>query len=237
MAGKFSPTVSPTNPVQHSAASDGDVEDCSDENQLIEVQLFYFDKGEAGYSISSSPSVHDLLKAHISFWRRLQASDFILSTLYDGYKIPFFVYAVVAAPDCDTEFDLNLIKKDRLVRPIASSLLFTTVLQAFEDKRFDACIKWFIDNQATTRIVDIGRMKLQLHHLAYKIFSYCFQHNIDVHVQWIPRELSTQTNFVSKIRHLGTHVGSSFIGLFCLVLQCKNTAFFLSFLESWHSWS
>ena len=73
-------------------------------------------------------------------------------------------------------------------------------LQAFEDKLFDVRVKWFTDNQATARIVDVGSMKLQLHHLAYKIFSYCFQHNIDLHVQWIPRDLNTQADFVSKIR-------------------------------------
>ena len=88
-AGKFSPTVSPKNPVQDSAESDVDVEDCSDENQLIEVQLFYFNKGEEAYFSSSSYSVRGVLKAHISFWRRLQASDFILSTIHDGHKIPF----------------------------------------------------------------------------------------------------------------------------------------------------
>ena len=88
-AGTFSPTVSPTNPVQDSVESDGDAEDCSDENQLIEVQFFYFNKGEAAYSSSSCHSVRGHLKVHISFWRRLQASAFILSTIHDGYKIPF----------------------------------------------------------------------------------------------------------------------------------------------------
>jgi len=65
LAGTFSPTVSPTNPVQDSAESHGDVEDCSDENQLIEVQLFYFNKGEVAYSSCSSHSVRGRLKAHI----------------------------------------------------------------------------------------------------------------------------------------------------------------------------
>ena len=71
LAEKFSPTVSSTNPVQDSAGSGGDVKDCSDENQLIEVQLFYFSKGEAAYSSPSTDSVRGRLKAHISFWRRL----------------------------------------------------------------------------------------------------------------------------------------------------------------------
>ena len=55
--------------------------------------------------------------------------------------------------------------------------------------------------QVTARIVDVGSMKLQLHHLAYKIFSFCFQHNIDLHVQWIPRDLNSQADFVSEIRN------------------------------------
>jgi len=107
LAGKFSPTASPTNPVQDSAENGGDIEDCSDENQLIEVQLFHFKKGKTAYSSSSSHSVRGRLKAHISFWRRLQPSDFILSSIHDGYKIPFFVYAIAAVPDWDTEFDLD----------------------------------------------------------------------------------------------------------------------------------
>ena len=56
---------------------------------MIEVQRFYLNEGEVAYSSSSSHSVRGRLKAHISFWRRLQASDFILSTIHDGYKIPF----------------------------------------------------------------------------------------------------------------------------------------------------
>ena len=43
-------------------------------------------------------------------------------------------------------------------------------------------------------------MKFQLHQLAYKIFSHSFQHNIDLHVQWIPRDLNVQADFVSKIK-------------------------------------
>jgi len=89
LAGKFSLTVSPTNPVQDLAEDNGDVKDCSDENQLIKVQLFYFNNGEAAYCSSSTHSVRGHLKALISFWRRLQASDFILSIIHDGYKVPF----------------------------------------------------------------------------------------------------------------------------------------------------
>ena len=73
-------------------------------------------------------------------------------------------------------------------------------LGAFGANLFDSRIKWYTDNQATAKIVEVGSMKLTLQTLAYKIFSYCLAHNIDLHIQWIPRELNTQADFVSKLR-------------------------------------
>ena len=73
-------------------------------------------------------------------------------------------------------------------------------LEAFGANLFDSRIKWYTDNQATAKIVEVGSMKLALQTLAYKIFSYCLAHNIDLHVQWIPRELNTQSGVISKLR-------------------------------------
>ena len=120
-------------------------------------------------------------------------------------------------------------------------------LQAFGEKLFDTRIKWITDNQATARIVDVGSMKFQLHQLAYKIFSHCLQHNIDLHVQWIPRDMNVQADFVSKIKDcddlqltseyfstLERIWGPHSFGLLCLVLQLmQRLRVFLSSLESW----
>ena len=65
---------------------------------------------------------------------------------------------------------------------------------------FNSRIKWYTDNQSTAKIVDVGSMKLTLHALAYKNCSYCLANNIDLSIQWIPRELNTQTDFISKIK-------------------------------------
>ncbi|CAB4027771.1 Hypothetical predicted protein [Paramuricea clavata] len=73
-------------------------------------------------------------------------------------------------------------------------------LEAFGEKLFNSRIKWFTDNQSTAKIVDVGSMKLTLHALAYKIFSYCLANNIDLSIQWIPRELNAQADFISKIK-------------------------------------
>ena len=73
-------------------------------------------------------------------------------------------------------------------------------LEAFGANLFYARIKWYIDNQATAKIVEVGSMKLTLQTLAYKIFSFCLAHNIDLHIQWLPRELNTQAGVISKLR-------------------------------------
>ena len=73
-------------------------------------------------------------------------------------------------------------------------------LEAFGETLYDSKIKWFTDNQSTARIVEVGSMKMKLHLLAYKIFSHCLEHNIDFYIDWIPRTMNTQADFISKIR-------------------------------------
>ena len=68
--------------------NDGDKDESSDENQLTEVQCYYFSKGEAACSTSDSHSVHGRLKSHNSLWELLGASEFILSEIRDGCEIP-----------------------------------------------------------------------------------------------------------------------------------------------------
>ena len=62
------------------------MENDSDED---EVQCYYFSKGEAACSTSDSHSVHGRLKSHNSLRELLGASEFILSAIRDGCKIPF----------------------------------------------------------------------------------------------------------------------------------------------------
>ena len=73
-------------------------------------------------------------------------------------------------------------------------------LEAFGEKLHNSSVKWFTDNQATAHIVDIGSMKLALHQLAFDIFSYCMSNNIDLHVQWIPREFNSKQMQLASLR-------------------------------------
>lgn len=45
--------------------------------------------------------------------------------------------------------------------------------------------KWFKDNQATAKIVEVGSMK-------FEKFSHCFDYKIDLYIECIPRELTRE---------------------------------------------
>ena len=73
-------------------------------------------------------------------------------------------------------------------------------LRAFGNILHNSSIKWYTDNQATAKIVDVGSMRLVLQKVAYEIFTYCLGNHIDLHIEWIPRALNRQADFMSKIR-------------------------------------
>ena len=52
-------------------------------------------------------------------------------------------------------------------------------LRAFGNNLHNSSIKWYSDNQATAKIVDIGSMWLVLQMVAYEIFTYCLENYID----------------------------------------------------------
>jgi hypothetical protein len=47
-------------------------------------------------------------------------------------------------------------------------------LEAFGDNWFDSRVKWFTDNQATAKIVDVRSMKVNLQIITYKFFFALF---------------------------------------------------------------
>ena len=74
-------------------------------------------------------------------------------------------------------------------------------LSAFGNNLHNSSIKWYTGNQATAKIVDVGFTRLVLQMVVYEIFTYCLEnHIIDLHIEWIPRALNRQADFISKIR-------------------------------------
>ena len=95
-----------------------------------------------------------------------------------------FVYSDASATDCGsvigfndeyvcntmwTEFESSQSSTWRELHAIEFSL------QAFAPVLKGSHVKWFTDNQAAARIVEVGSMKLDLHRMASSIFKICIQ--------------------------------------------------------------
>ena len=60
-------------------------------------------------------------------------------------------------------------------------------------------VKWYTDNQAAEKIVEVGSMKPDLHKLAIKIFGACLRSKIKLEIQWIPRSENERADFISRL--------------------------------------
>ena len=78
-------------------------------------------------------------------------------------------------------------------------LAIQLAIQAFEPLLTGCKVKLFTDSQVAMKIAQIGSMKLEYHELAISIFSTCFRANIQLDLQWIPRTLNEQADYVSKL--------------------------------------
>ncbi|XP_067670629.1 uncharacterized protein [Haliotis asinina] len=60
-------------------------------------------------------------------------------------------------------------------------------------------VKWFTDNQNVVNIVERGSMKSNLQSIALQVFNICFDNNIDLQIQWIPRNENKEADFLSRL--------------------------------------
>ena len=79
----------------------------------------------------------------------------------------------------------------------ASAIEFS--LQSFAPVLKGSHVKWFTDNQAVARIVEVSSMKLVLHRMARRIFDICAQSGICLDIQWIPRTFNEQADYISRL--------------------------------------
>ena len=60
-------------------------------------------------------------------------------------------------------------------------------------------IKGFTDNINVVSIVKKGSMKRNLEDIAIKIFEICLEYKIRLEIEWIPREMNDQTDYLSRV--------------------------------------
>lgn len=71
-------------------------------------------------------------------------------------------------------------------------------LQSFSPLVSSSHVKWFTDNQAAAKIVEIGSMKFDLHILALEIFQTCVVNNIKLDIEWVPRSENEKADAISR---------------------------------------
>ena len=71
-------------------------------------------------------------------------------------------------------------------------------LKSLEHSLSGCFVKWFIDSQAVSLIVDSGSMKEHLHQLAVDIFHTAKENNIEIEVEWIPRSLNEKADLLGQ---------------------------------------
>ena len=72
-------------------------------------------------------------------------------------------------------------------------------LESFTELLHRSHVKWYTDNQAVAKIIEVGSMKLDLHLIAIKVFQFCLDHNIAIDIQWIPRAENERADFISHL--------------------------------------
>ena len=63
----------------------------------------------------------------------------------------------------------------------------------------NSSVKWFSDNQGVCSIVTKGSMNIELQEIAVAIFELCIKYSINLKIEWIPRTLNEQADYISKI--------------------------------------
>ena len=82
-------------------------------------------------------------------------------------------------------------------------LAIQLAIQAFEPLLLTGCkAKLFTDSQVAMKTAQVGSMKLAYHELAISIFYTCFRANIQLDLQWIPRNRGIQTEIKTEIKTL-----------------------------------
>ena len=81
-------------------------------------------------------------------------------------------------------------------------------IRAFEPLLTGCNVKLLTDSQMAAKIAQVDSTKLDLHQLAINIFSTCLQANIQLDLQWIPRSLSAQADYISRFKVFDDCMGS-----------------------------
>lgn len=66
----------------------------------------------------------------------------------------------------------------------------------------DRAVKFFVNNEASVRIIEKGSMKWDCHQFAVEIFRICRENRVSLHMEWIPRDKNKEADLLSRLSDL-----------------------------------
>lgn len=78
-------------------------------------------------------------------------------------------------------------------------MAFKFAVNAFHNQLVGLRVRCFTDKENIVKIVQVGSMVKDLHDIALNVFFLTSQRNIQLDVNWLPREQNSQADFLSKV--------------------------------------
>jgi hypothetical protein len=142
--------------------------------------------------------------AELNFWKSNVASLNGIPIWPVRLKPLKIVYSDASGSACcsfieDKIFHQNWSDFERAQSSTFRELLAVSLsMKAFVESLKAQTVTWFTDNQNVDRIVNSGSMIPALQELAMDIHQSCLLHAINIDMQWIPRDLNSMADDISK---------------------------------------
>ena len=151
---------------------------------------------------------NDFCITELNFWRR--NIHFLNMKKFGGYRCPdTLVFSDASNVACGSYvvnannlvFHSNWSEEQKAKSSTFRELRAVYLaLRAYSFKFKNGCVKWFSDSLNCVRIVSAGSTKPDLQDQALNIFQLCLRWNIDLDIQWVPRDFNFVADSISKVR-------------------------------------
>ena len=144
----------------------------------------------------------------LEFWSRNLNTAIRMPLVTDMTRDTIIVYSDASSTGCGAfilgdkttemvhHWDEQERKTSSTWREIKAVVLF---LELHASKFKGKAIKWYTDNQGVPRVVHKGSMVQALNLCALEILQLCLTNNIQISLDWVPRELNDEADALSKM--------------------------------------
>ena len=163
-------------------------------------------------SVAAAPDWDSLFKLdqycinEVEFWKDniIQGN---VRYCFSGTTPNCFVYSDASSTGCGAHMTLNheyvchtMWSENERMKSSTWRELYAIefALRSFCGELKNSRVKWFTDNRAAAKIVEVGSMRYDLQCFALRIFQICLAYKISLDIQWVPRNEVAKVDFISR---------------------------------------